>query len=91
MTIRMTLHAKERALERGIDIDTILAVAKMGKEIHRDEQATVIQFRRHCIVLNTATAEVVTVYRTESHKRRAKKKRQNNRRLELINKHIRKM
>jgi len=87
----MTWHAQQRAIERGIDIDTIMAVAEMGKEISRDETSRTVRFKKHCIVINPESSEIVTVYRMESHKRRAKKRRQYKRKMQLIGKHERKM
>lgn len=91
MNLGMTLHAQERAAERGIDIDTIMAVAAMGKEIAHNSNSRTFKFKQHCLVINHDMSEIITVYKTDTHKRRAKKKRQERRKMLLKDKHERKM
>lgn len=85
----LTLHAQQRAIERGIDEETIRAVASMGRLIESDDYTHTLQYKRHCIVITRDYSSIITVYKTESDKKRAKKNRKYKRRMEQINKHAR--
>lgn len=86
----LTLHAQQRAAERGIDEETIRTVASMGRLIESDDYTHTLRYKRHCLVITRDYSSIITVYKTESDKKRAKKNRQHKRRMAQINKHARK-
>ena len=89
--VSMTAHAQQRARERRIGFDEIRTCAAQGREISRDGDSRTVKFHRLCLVMNTRTGEVVTVYRVETDKRRAKAKRRHQRKVKIHSKHERKM
>lgn len=87
--ISMTAHAQQRAHERRIGLDEIKICAAMGKEVCRDEESRTVKFHKLCLIVSVKTGEIVTVFRTETDKRRAKAKRKKQRKIKLHDKHLR--
>lgn len=86
----LTLHAQQRAAERGIDEETIRAVTSMGRLVESDDNSCTMQYKRYRIVFTPDYSGIITVYKVESDKKRAKKNRQYKRRMKQFNKHARK-
>ena len=86
----LTLHAQQRAAERGVDEETIRAVVSMGRLVESDDYTHTLRYKRHCLVITRDYSSIITVYKIESDKKRAKKNRQYKRRMAQINKHARK-
>lgn len=90
MEVCLTLHAQQRAAERGVDEETIRAVASMGRLVESDDYTHTLRYKRYCLVITRDYSSIITVYKIESDKKRAKKNRQYKRRMAQINKHARK-
>ena len=87
--VSMTMHAQERARERRIGFDEIRTCAARGTEIARDGESKTIKFHKLCVVISLKTDDIVTVFRMETDKRRAKMKRKHERKARIHNKHDR--
>ena len=90
MDLSLTLHAQNRCRERHITYSEVCEVAELGVEISRDNMSRTLKLRRLCVVLNTRTGEVVTVFRQPSAKKKAKNQRQHKRKMALLDRHERK-
>ena len=87
----LTIHAQERARERRISFDEIRICAAKGKEIYRTRDSKTLRFHKLCLIVSLQTDEIVTVFRVETDKRKAKAKRKHQRKLKIHDKHQRKM
>ena len=90
MELSLTLHAQQRCRERGISYLEICEAVECGREVTRDDKSRTVKLRRLCVVLNTRTGEVVTVFRQPSAKKKAKNQRQHKRKMALLDRHERK-
>lgn len=89
--VSMTAHAQQRSRERSIGLDEIRICAAKGKEVCRDEGTRTVKFHKLCLVISLDTGDIVTVFRFETDKRRAKAKRKKQRKIKLHDKHLRRM
>ena len=87
----LTMHAQERARERRISFDEIKTCAAKGKEIYRTRDSKTLRFHKLCLIVSLHTDEIVTVFRIETDKRKAKAKRKHQRKMKIHDKHQRKM
>ena len=87
--VSMTAHAQQRAQERRIGFDEIRTCAARGTEIARDGESKTIKFHKLCVVISLKTDDIVTVFRMETDKRRAKMRRKHQRKVKIHGKHER--